>query len=227
MDYVVKPIARRRAKRLICRYHYSMTLPPTIYTFGLFGRDDFLEGACCFGLGANNKMMLVAKEEGWEFLELVRLCLKNNEKNAASFFVGNCLRSLPKGILVVSYADITWGHSGKIYQATNWLYTGLSAAQKVCVDGKGESVHKRSMSGRLGMLKESRLPDSVKLIDGIQKHRYFYCLGKTKVQKRLMREWVDKRFGIRPYPLEDTQRYDIDELRKEKQERSGVKGFGL
>jgi hypothetical protein len=28
--------------------------------------------------------------------------------------------------IVVSYAEIEAGHTGVVYQATNWIYTGLS-----------------------------------------------------------------------------------------------------
>ena len=56
--------------------------------------------------------------------ELNRLCTNDNlKKNANSFFFSNCIKLLPKPIIIVSYADQIIGHSGYIYQASNFLYT--------------------------------------------------------------------------------------------------------
>ena len=41
--------------------------------------------------------------------------------------VGRSLRLLPKPSVVVSYADTAQGHVGYVYQAANFIYTGLSA----------------------------------------------------------------------------------------------------
>jgi len=50
-----------------------------------------------------------------------------------SKFIGWCLRELKKIdplIVLVSFADTQAGHCGTVYQATNWIYTGVVGGQK-------------------------------------------------------------------------------------------------
>lgn len=37
------------------------------------------------------------------------------------------LKQYKDDLILVSYADSAQGHHGYIYQATNWIYTGISA----------------------------------------------------------------------------------------------------
>ena len=66
--------------------------------------------------------------EANEFCELVRVSL-GNHKAPVSKIVAVTLRLLKKqfpGIkLIVSFADMDQGHNGGIYQAGNWVYTGI------------------------------------------------------------------------------------------------------
>ena len=58
-----------------------------------------------------------------------------------------CIRELKKDFpeikLIVSYADTQQKHLGIIYQATNWIYTGVSIAESFVIDGK--KTHSRSI----------------------------------------------------------------------------------
>lgn len=75
--------------------------------------------------------------------ELNRLWLSDEcPKNLESRFIGWCLRELRKvrpNLMLVSYADGSKHHVGKVYQATNWIYTGQSLPFKdICVEGYGD-----------------------------------------------------------------------------------------
>ena len=212
---VVRPISFRRATRLVCEYHYSGNCPTLTYAFALYV-NKALEGVCCFGTGANYVLMKLVQKEGWNFLELVRLCLKNNEKNDASYLIGKALKHLPRSTLIVSYADLHWGHSGKVYQATNWIYTGIGALGiQYSLDGK--LIHKKSIRDKLGTNKQECLTrvwgNRVKKKATLGKHRYFYCLGKSKRETKRMKEWVIANYGVQSYPKKESCRYDVKELR--------------
>ena len=103
---------------------------------------------------------------------------------------------LPKPTVVVSYADTSQGHEGIVYQATNFIYTGLSDKHKVWVVEGMENVHPRSL-GHSGSLKELQQLYGDKLIqkERPRKHRYiFFCGNKTQVKtmrKALRYEIVD------------------------------------
>jgi hypothetical protein len=74
--------------------------------------------------------VLLEKNNKHLVLELNRLVLKYNKKNEASMLVGKSIKLLPKPKIIISYADISQNHIGYIYQATNFIYTGLSAKRK-------------------------------------------------------------------------------------------------
>ena len=91
-----------------------------------------------------------------QVLELVRVALNGKQNTPTSKFVAVSMRLLKKQKpmlkMLVSYADITnQNHKGVIYQATNWLYDGISRTGKdayYIVDGK--LIHGRSMRARYG-----------------------------------------------------------------------------
>ena len=56
---------------------------------------------------------------------------------------------ITKPKVIVSYADTSLGHHGYIYQATNWIYTGLSAKRKD-YKIKGLDLHSASIFDREG-----------------------------------------------------------------------------
>lgn len=222
----VKPIARRRAERLVCQYHYSMTLPATEYLFGLYKPPETkLEGVCCFGLGANYIIMKAVQRQNWHFLELIRLVLIHNARNDASYLISHSLQQLPQPTVVVSYADTGWGHAGKIYQATNWLYTGVTK-QEEQFELDGQLIHKKSISAKLGTrnfeVVKRHYPD-IKKVQSPQKHRYLFPLG-NKREKKQMKRWLDHKFGLQEYPDEDTHQYDIQKIHRKK-EKNKPKGF--
>jgi hypothetical protein len=80
---------------------------------------------------------------------------------------------------LVSYADPAQGHLGTIYQATGWVYTGLSQATPLYDIGNGRRYHSRSLShsfGSHGLAHFQRHGIDVKLVPQAAKHRYLYFL---------------------------------------------------
>ena len=102
---------------------------------------------------------------------------------------------LPNGTFVVSYADTAWTHVGYVYQATNFLYTGMSAKRKDTYQPGG--LHPRAYD-------KSNHSDLFQTRS--QKHRYVYLVGDRRTRKRMREEL---RYPVYDhYPKGDERRYD-------------------
>lgn len=118
-----------------------------------------------------------------------------NGNNNASYLVGNSLKMLPNHTFVVSYADTAWSHVGYVYQATNFLYTGLSAKRLDTYqpDGKHPRNYDKTNHSDLYQTRS-------------RKHRYVYLVGDKRTKKQMRKEL---RYPVYPeYPKGDETRYD-------------------
>ena len=177
----------------VCRV--SQTLSDYFY------RGGVLIGVVTYGVPASRPLCIgiAGKENAEHVLELNRLCMlpEYNGNNNASFLVSHSLKMLPGGTYVVSYADTAWSHVGYIYQATNFLYTGLSAKRIDTYQPEGK--HPRAYD---------KANHSDKYQTRSQKHRYIYLVG-NKRQRKEMRKAL--RYNVLPtYPKGNEQKYDID-----------------
>jgi hypothetical protein len=180
---VVKPVPIALAKQLVERHHYLRSLPGgTRLAFGVF-IDNRLLGTLTLGVGPLNAYALVDGAAPDDCLTLTRLWLSDElPKNSESRFIGVVLRSLRKHTslkFLVSYADPAQGHLGTVYQATGWLYNGLSEAMPMYDIGDGKARHSRSLSHAYGthsLEHFSRHGVPVKLVPQQAKHRYLYFL---------------------------------------------------
>jgi hypothetical protein len=179
----VKPVPVILAKKLVERHHYLHSLPGgTRLAFGVFMGHRLL-GAMTLGVGPLNAYSLVDGASPDDCLTLTRLWLSDElPKNSESRFIGVVLRSLRKNTalkFLVSYADPAQGHLGTIYQATGWVYTGLSEAMPLYDVGDGQARHSRSLSHAYGTHSLEHFSGhgvQVKLVPQEAKHRYLYFL---------------------------------------------------
>lgn len=117
--------------------------------------------------------------------------------NFASYLVAHSLKMLPNGTFVVSYADTAWSHVGYVYQATNFLYTGMSAKRTDTYQPGG--LHPRAYDkNNHSELMQTRS----------QKHRYVYLVGSKTQRKRMLTAL--KYPVIRQYPKGDEKQYDTN-----------------
>lgn len=114
-------------------------------------------------------------------------------------------------MIVVSFADTEQGHHGYIYQATNWIYTGLSAKRTDWkVKGK-EHLHGVTVADEFrgqpdrGQLMRAKYGDDFYLEDRPRKHRYIYLIG-SKTQRKRWRKSL--KYGEEPYPKGQNRRYE-------------------
>lgn len=155
-----------------------------------------------YGVPASNTlcMGLAGKKNQYSVLELNRLVIlpQYSGNNNASYLIAHSLKMLPSRTFVVSYADTAWSHVGYVYQATNWLYTGLSAKRNDTYQPNG--LHPRAYDkNNHSDLKQTRS----------QKHRYVYLVGNKREKKEMRKEL---KYKVYPqYPKGDETRYDIND----------------
>ena len=175
-------------------------MPCITDAFGLFLDGDLI-GVVTYGVPASPPLCIgIAGEENQhDILELNRLVIlpEYNGKNYASYLVGRSLRMLPNHTFVVSYADTAWSHVGYIYQATNFLYTGMSAARTDAYQPEGK--HGRHVDGLDISIRQTRSA----------KHRYVYLVGDKRTRKKMRKELRYKVYSH--YPKGDEQHYDVDD----------------
>jgi hypothetical protein len=198
-EYSVRSIDSDQYKEWILKKHYAKRMPQVIFAFGLFDASNTLSACITFG-----RMATASVEKHWsqhKLHELNRLVAKEGlPRNALSWFISKALNLLPPPMIVISYADTSMNHHGYIYQATNWIYTGLSDKrnrQYVLSTGK----HARhAQRGR-----ENKDDADYIAVERPRKHRYFYFVG-NKREVREMKKLLP--YPILPYPKGDNQRYD-------------------
>jgi hypothetical protein len=205
----VLPINTFEVEPWLLEKHYAKRMPSISYAFGLY-EDDVLVGVCTYGTPSSTHLRNgIAGEENSEYvLELSRLCIESKNKNAASILVGRSLQMLPKPSIVVSYADTEQNHVGYVYQACNFIYTGLSIKKKDWAVKGMEHLHgqtiadiSRGQEKRLDFMKE-KFGDDFYMKERARKHRYIFVTGKNKKLKAAIR------YPSEPYPKGESKRYD-------------------
>ena len=206
-DIRVKPIPFSVAREIVKREHYLHSMPGgTCLAFGSFIGQRLL-GVATFGSGPMLAHSLVDGASPKECMTLTRLWLSDEiPTNGESRFLGVVIRAIKKNTSVkflVSYADPAQGHLGIIYQATNWLYTGLSSAMPLYDLGDGKPRHSRSLSHAFGTHSVRHFKKhgaDIVLISQAAKYRYIYLLDKES-RGRL-------KVAVLPYPKQEASYAD-------------------
>jgi len=191
----VRKIKKFETQEWIMKLHYAKRMPSISHAFGLYDNKE-LTGVVTYGSPASPSLCIgVCGPECKDMvIELNRLCLLNNKKNEASYLVSNSLKLLPRPMIVVSFADTSVNHTGYVYQACNFIYTGLSAKRTDVDTGEKHARHVKGF-------------DPTKRVDRPQKHRYIYFLGSKK-ERRDLRSKL--RYGEQAYPKTVSKRYTAD-----------------
>lgn len=130
-EFKIKRITYGEAMEVVVREHYLHRKCASSHAFGLFLGDQ-IKGVICYGTPSSSPLRkaLAGPENEFNVVELMRLWVCDSvPRNGESYLIGNTLKHAGKE-LVVSYAEVAMGHRGVVYQATNWLYTGLSARRR-------------------------------------------------------------------------------------------------
>lgn len=164
-EYSVSICDRKDIKDFVETHHYSKNINGVIsdYCFSLKDKDGALIGGMIFGRMAMAGQYKKFSENAEDVIELRRLVLIDDTlRNAESYFIGKALKYLKKNTqikIVVSYADLTHGHSGIVYKASNFKLHSVSPRQKK-ISFNGKLYHDKSLRTKnKGILK----PFSVRL----------------------------------------------------------------
>jgi len=188
------------ANDMVEKNHYLHRKAQASFAFGLYEIDgestglfvsDKLVGCIIYGLPASpNVCRGICGEEYFnDVIELTRLWIDDSVgKNGESFLIGNTIKMIDKKI-IISYSEPDFGHVGTVYQATNWIYTGLTEKRtnRVAVDGS-TTKHNRH---------ECKKKEDTVLVVRPRKHRYIYFNTDKWGRKTLLKKL---KYKILPYP---------------------------
>ena len=208
--YFIKQVSYRIAMDFVIKNHYLHRRAPCSKAFGLFEKtstpsDLFLSerivGIVVYGVSCSSTLLrgICGDSEKTNVYELTRLWTEDSTpRNTESYLIGNSMKLLDKEI-IVSFAEIQQGHVGTVYQASNFLYCGLSAKFKDPKVKGLEHQHHATYANRMTMaeVRDKYGIDNVYYVDRPRKHRYIYFNAKGKRKKEL----IDKlKYKILPYP---------------------------
>lgn len=200
-DYYIERITYKMAMEIVIANHYLHRKAPCSIAFGLFDKDTHLcYGVVTYGVSASSTLLkgICGEEQASNVYELTRLWVDDSvPKNGESFLIGNTIKQLDKEI-IVSYADSSQAHLGIVYQATNFIYTGLSSKFKdPKVKGLEHQHHATYANGLTNQEVIEKFGDLVYWVDRPRKHRYVYFNATKKKKKELLSLL---RYKVLPYP---------------------------
>lgn len=213
----VKRISYKESKKWLLNYHYAKRTCNVMYSFGLFIGSK-LSGVITFGMPPSSTLCssICGAEFKKSVIELNRLItIENLPSNSLSYFVSKSISLIEGNVIVVSFADANQNHSGYIYQATNFIYTGVSSNTSKLVDKFGKEFHFRNIghyqkNNRLNVSLVKRRPDSFSLdkntlVDYLKSNKGLYTyksLDKIFGYKDTASHWFRKDSG-HSYPSVD------------------------
>jgi hypothetical protein len=198
-DWSVKPIDNATAQQVVVKHHYLHRKAPCSQAFGLFDDAGQLRGVVMYGTPSSSSLRagIAGREHANNVVELTRLWIDDSTpKNSESYLIGNSIKHCGKEI-VVSFAETSQNHLGIVYQATNWIYTGLSA-KRTDWQVQGIDKHGHTWADKYTAVEMRELfGDKFTLVPRSRKHRYIYLNAKGKKRKELL---ALLRYEQQPYP---------------------------
>ena len=201
-DYEIQQISYQEAMDIVVARHYLHRKCPVSYAFGLVSKTDRrIVGVVTYGVSPSSTLLkgICGPEEAKNVYELNRLWVDDSvPKNGESFLVASSMKLLDREI-IVSFADTSQGHVGYIYQAANFIYTGLSAKFKdPKVRGLENQHHATYANGLTNQEVIKKFgSDNVYFVDRPRKHRYIYFNCDKKRKKELIKKL---RYKVIEYP---------------------------
>jgi len=249
----IRQIDKPTAKKMVVKYHYSKLWTKCSVALGLFidtGKEhsffdeaeEKMVGVIVYGdpIGRLTGQSISDEIKRTEVLELTRLFIHDGYgSNIESWFISqsfNWLRKNKSEIkALISYASPVEGHSGTIYQATNWIYQGnnnrwndgwifkFDEEARLPYTLSDRWIHGRTIFPYYKTNDPHKIAEQVDkpfwIRKELQKHRYVYILAKKKEKKKIIRTLKHETL---PYPKSrDTDESDI--IRMEPNNEAGDK----
>lgn len=181
--------ASYESSRYACmNFHYAKAVPVCQYCYSVFNDSNEWCGVIIYGSGATPHIANPYDKIQGQVVELERVALNGkqghgNTSKAVSMSLKALQKEAPFIDLVVSYADMDQAHLGILYQATNWIYQGLTNANQrgaFIIHGKRyhpKSVHSKGWKQSILWLRENVDPEAKEFITQ-GKHKYLYPMTK-------------------------------------------------
>lgn len=201
-NYFIEQIPYQLAMDYARLDHYLKRTCPVSFAFGLFTKDSLQPlGVVTYGVSPSSTLMrgICGKDEAANVYELNRLWVSDAVPfNGESYLVANTMKLLDKEI-IVSFADTSQNHIGFIYQACNFIYTGLSSK---FTDPKVKGLeHQHHATYANGLTNQQVIDkfgaENVQFVPRPRKHRYVYINAKGIKRKQLL---AKLNYPQLPYP---------------------------
>ena len=208
----IRPVTKNRAKKMVIKYHYSKLWTKCSVALGLFHQtgnehaffdepEEKMVGVIVYGdpIGRLTGQSISDEIERTEVLELTRLFIHDGYgSNIESWFISQSFKWLrrfrPNIKALISYASPVEGHSGTIYQATNWIYQGNNNRWndgwlfKFKPDGRwkhGRTIFPYYNSNDPKEI-QKKVTEPFWIRKEQQKHRYVYILAGKRDKKNIL-----------------------------------------
>jgi hypothetical protein len=179
--------ATYEAAKYACKnWHYSRSIPVSpLVKIGAWEDDKFI-GVILFSRGSNMTLLKpygLLQTEGCELTRVSFINHKTPLSRILSISINFLIKKNSKLRLIVSFADQNVGHSGIIYQAGNWIYTGESNVKNEYIDKNGRNWHSRQVSEsgfnkQFGKYRKAVRRSECKVLHLLGKHRYLMPLDR-------------------------------------------------
>lgn len=205
MNIEIKRISKFIANSFLSVHHYLGNAPVSPLYIGFF-EDGWLTAVACFGFHSSpyapaSVWHSGSNENTWELRRLSSIStIQNNESMIISLFIDYIKKHYPNIKIIMSYADDTYGHQGKIYQAANFIYAGLRET-KTEYQGKlhGRTANRWAIKKNPKQISQKAVEK--KTVIG-RKHLYVYIIPKGRQRIRILKQLA---FEPQKYPHSDTE----------------------
>jgi hypothetical protein len=185
---------------------------------GVWENGSFI-WAIVFGDGLlGPKGIVFGGVDKFKVAEIVRIALRKHEHPVSrmiSVAVKLLLRRCPGIELIVAFADQGENHHGGIYQASNFVYTGMTEVGRLFKHRlTGRILHNRAVSvngyrSHFGYVRKVPRHDECEIIGGTRKHRYLLPL--TPQMKEVAQKMQQKSYPKRATSKETLRLESIQE----------------
>jgi len=179
-DIKIKITNINKSCEFLNSFHYAQYGRAAKIIFGAYACDELL-AICKFSTPVRKEVATSISKKFSEVLELDRFCIhpRRHKKNFASWFVSRCsdmvFESFNKISTLVSFADLTYGHTGSIYRSSNWKQICTIAPDYYYIDKNGWMMHKKTLyTHAVKMGKKER--------EYAEEFGYTKVLGKEKIK---------------------------------------------
>lgn len=171
------------AKLVLAQQHYLKGLPKsTIQIFGTkHPETQEITSVIVYSKPLASSIWKGIFYKEVNLIELSRLCILDSCEYIASQLISASIK-LINADAIISYADTSQGHIGKVYQATNWYYIGPSKRQIEVYLKSDPTKHSRTIYGNrtLDQLRELH-GDDLDFRERSYKLKYLYIKNKKMV----------------------------------------------